>query len=155
MKSIIFALLPVWFLFSGFAPAQEYEEAATLSFVVLKDDNGKPIRNASVVLHPVGKDGKQQRGGIELKADAEGRAGYDGIPYGKLRVQVLATGFQTFGQDYEVDKSKLDIVVRLKRPQGQYSIYQAHPEEEKKDEQKKEEQKKDDKPAEDGSKPKQ
>jgi hypothetical protein len=82
-----------------------------------------------VVLHPVKKDGKQDRGGLELKADAEGRAAYDGVPYGKMRVQVLANGFQTFGQDYEIDKPKMDIVIRLKRPQGQYSIYESHPEE--------------------------
>ena len=29
------------------------DPAAALSFVVLKDDNGKPVRNAAVVLHPV------------------------------------------------------------------------------------------------------
>jgi hypothetical protein len=143
-KRTILALAAI-LLFSSVAviAQQQYEDAATLSFVVLKDDNGKPVRNAAVVLHPVGKGGKQERGGIELKADAEGRAGYDGIPYGKLRVQVLATGFQTFGQDYEVDKPKLDIVVRLKRPQGQYSIYENHPGQ-KPDENK--DEKKDDKP---------
>jgi hypothetical protein len=153
MKKAMLALAVFWLISSALVFAQEYEEAATLSFVVLKDDNGKPIRNAAVVLHPVAKDGKQQRGGLELKADAEGRAAYDGIPYGKLRVQVLATGFQTFGQDYEVDKPKLDIVIRLKRPQGQYSIYQNHPDEKPPAE--KQEEKKDDKPADDGSKPKQ
>src|SRR5258707_12380771 len=103
MKKASVALLAVWLIWCGLLSSQEYEEAYTLRFVILKDDNGKPIRNASVVLHPVGKNGKQQRGGLELKADAEGRAAYDGIPYGKLRVQVLANGFQTFGQDYEVD----------------------------------------------------
>ena len=67
---------------------------AKLNFVVVKDYNGKPIRNASVVLHPVGKKGKQERGGIELKCDANGKANYDGVPYGKLRVQVLILGFR-------------------------------------------------------------
>ena len=142
------------FLLGGAALAQdEYEPVATLTFVVLKEYNGKPVRNASVVLHPVKKDGKQERGGLELKADAEGRAAYDGIPYGKLRVQVLANGFQTFGQDYEVDKPKIDIVIKLKRPQGQYSIYESHTED-KKPEDSKPEDKKDEKPADGASKPK-
>jgi hypothetical protein len=116
---------------------EEDEPVARLNFVILKDYNDKPIRNASVVLHPVKKDGKQEKGGLELKADADGRAAYDGIPYGKLRVQVLANGFQTFGQDYQIDKPKLDIVIKLKRPQGQYSIYENHTEQksdDKKDE---------------------
>ena len=118
---------------AAFAQQEDDDQVANLSFVILKDYNGQPIRNASVVLHPVKKDGKQERGGLELKADAEGRAAYDGIPYGKLRVQVLANGFQTFGQDYQIDKPKLDIVIKLKRPQGQYSIYDNHTDNKKDD----------------------
>jgi hypothetical protein len=59
-------------------------------FSVVKDDNGKPVRNAAVVLHPVNPKGKQERGGLELKTDPEGKANFEGIPYGMLRVQVLA-----------------------------------------------------------------
>jgi len=97
---------------------------SALSFVVLKDDNGKPVRNAGVVLHSVGKNGKQDRGGLELKTDAEGKASFDGVPYGKLRIQVLATGFQTYGEDYDINQPNMVITVKLKRPEGQYSIYQ-------------------------------
>lgn len=97
-----------------------------LKFVVVKDYNGKPVRNAAVVLHPVGKKGKQARGGLELKTDGDGRTNIDGIPYGPLRIQVLAPGFQTFGEDYEIDKPALEITVKLKRPGGQYSIYDNH-----------------------------
>jgi len=100
---------------------------ATLSFVVLKDSNGKPVRNASVVLHLVGDKGKQEKGDLELKTDLDGKASYDGVPYGKLRVQVLATGFQTFGEDYEVHQPTMEISIKLKRPVGQYSIYESHP----------------------------
>jgi hypothetical protein len=97
---------------------------AVLNFVVLKDDNGKPVRNAGVVMHSVGKNGKQDRGGLELKTDAEGKASFDGVPYGKLRIQVLATGFQTYGEDYDINQPNMVITVKLKRPEGQYSIYQ-------------------------------
>ena len=87
-------------LMAGMAFAQDDEEMAVVNFIVLKDANGKPLRNASVVMHPVGKTGKQSRGGLELKCDAEGKASFDGVPYGKLRIQVLAPGFQTYGEDY-------------------------------------------------------
>jgi len=107
------------------------DDMAVLNFVVIRDYSGKPIRNASVVMHPVEKNGKQSRGGLQIKTDADGKASFDGVPFGKLRVQVLATGFQTFGNDYAIDKPSMEITVRMKRPVGQYSIYEDHPEEKK------------------------
>ena len=44
-----------------------------------------------------------------------------------------ATGFQTFGDDYAVDKPSMEITVKMKRPAGQYSIYEDHPDEKKND----------------------
>jgi hypothetical protein len=108
-------------------------EEALLKFLVLRDYNGKPVRNAGVVMHPVKKDGTQSRGGLELKTDSEGRTSFDGVPYGKLRVQVLAPGFQTFGEDYDINQREMEITVRLKRPQKQYSIYEDHPNDKKDD----------------------
>ena len=116
-------------LVASLALAQD--DMAVLNFIVIRDYSGKPIRNASVVMHPVEKNGKQSRGGLQIKTDADGKASFDGVPFGKLRVQVLATGFQTFGEDYAIDKPTMEITVRMKRPQGQYSIYEDHPEEKK------------------------
>ena len=111
----------------GLAAAQDLDDdegpMSDLRFVVVKDYNGKPVRNAAVVLHPVSRKGKQSRGGMELKTDNDGRTNIDGIPYGPLRVQVLAPGFQTFGEDYEINKPELEITVKLKRPAGQYTTY--------------------------------
>jgi len=104
---------------------------ATLNFIVLKDDNGRPVRNAGVVIHIVNEKGRQEKGDLELKTDLDGKASYEGIPYGKLRVQVLATGFQTFGADYDINRPTLKISIRLKRPVSQYSIYETHPNESK------------------------
>ncbi len=111
------------------------EPTAVMNFLIVREENGKPVRNAAVIMHPVNAHGQQSRGGLELKTDPDGKTSFDGIPYGKLRVQVLASGFQTFGEDYEVNQAKMDLTIKLKRPQGQYSIYQDHPEE-KKDEKK-------------------
>jgi Carboxypeptidase regulatory-like domain len=122
---VVFFLLGV----VGSAVAQkdkEDEPTAWLNFVVVKDDSGKPVRNAAVIMHPVSTQGKQQRGGMELKTDVDGKTNFDGIPYGKLRVQVLAQGFQTYGEDFDIDKPKMDFTIKLKRPQQQYSIYDDH-----------------------------
>ena len=103
------------------------EPTCWIYFTVVKDENGKPVRNAAVVMHPVNAAGKQERGGMELKTNPEGKADFDGVPYGKLRVQVLAPGYQTYGEDFDIEKDKTEITVKLKRPQGQYSVYDDHP----------------------------
>ena len=126
----------------GSARAQDDEgPMSALRFVVVRDSDGKPVRNAEVVLHPVKRKGKQAKGEMELKTDAEGRTNIDGIPYGPLRVQVLAPGFQTFGEDYKIDKAEMEITVKLKRPGGQYSVYENHGDEKKPDDQKPAQQK--------------
>jgi hypothetical protein len=109
------------------------DPTAAMDFLVIKDDNGKPVRNAAVIIHPVETNGKQSRGGLELKTDIDGKTSFDGVPYGVLRVQVLASGFQTYGEDFTVDRAKLSLTIKLKRPQGQYSLYQDHPEEKNND----------------------
>lgn len=119
MVGLGIAVSPAW--------AQEHDEyegpMSNMHFVVVRDSNGKPIKNAAVVLHPVKKNGKQEMGGMELKTGEDGRAGIDGIPYGPLRVQVLAPGLQTFGEDYEIKQPETEITVRLKPPAKQYSVY--------------------------------
>jgi hypothetical protein len=113
------------------------DKYANLNFLVVRADNGKPIRNASIVLHPVAKDGRQKHSGYELKTDPDGKASFEGAPYGKLRVQVLIRGFQTFGDDFVINQPNQEITIKLKRPQNQYSIYEDKPKpEEKKPEEK-------------------
>lgn len=114
---------------AGAAVAQKDKDTEPTSFLyfqVIKEDNGKPVRNAAVIMHAVNAKGKQERGDMELKTDPDGKTSFDGIPYGMVRVQVLASGFQTFGEDYDIEKAKTEITIKLKRPQGQYSVYDDH-----------------------------
>ena len=127
---------------AGSMAAQDEEgPQSSVKFVVVRESSGKPVKNAAVVMHPVNRKGKQERGGMELKTDTEGKTGFDGIPYGPLRVQVLAHGYQTFGEDYNINKPEMEIKITLKRPQEQYSVYDDHAEPKKEPEQKKPEQK--------------
>jgi Carboxypeptidase regulatory-like domain len=130
MRKIVIGFVTAVLLGSA---ALAQDDMAVLNFIIIRDYNGKPVRNASVVMHPVEKNGKQSKGGLQIKTDTDGKASFDGVPYGKLRVQVLATGFQTFGDDYAIDKPTMEITVKMKRPAGQYSIYEDHPEEKKDD----------------------
>jgi len=104
-------------------PASAGDKASNLKFVVLKDSNGKPVRNASVILHTVDKDGRQGKGGLQIKTNSDGKCEMPAIPYGKLRVQVIATGMQTYGQDVEINQPEQEFVIKLKTPRDQYTIY--------------------------------
>jgi len=59
---------------AGFALAQsDNGPTSSLRFVVVRDSDGKPVRNSEIVLHPVNSKGKQGNNGeMELKTDAEG-----------------------------------------------------------------------------------
>lgn len=131
MRKIIFAAIALLMFGSATAAVaqkdKDEEPTSWIYFTVIKDDNGKPVRNAAVIMHPVDENGKQERGDLELKTDPEGKANFDGLPYGTVRVQVLAHGFQTYGDDFQISKAKTEVTIKLKRPQGQFSIYQDHP----------------------------
>ena len=94
-----------------------------LSFVVIKDAGGKPVKYASVILHGVDTKGRQLREGLQLKTDSDGKAQAGGVPYGKVRVQVFARGLQTYGEDFDLAEPTKEITIKLKQPQGQYSVY--------------------------------
>ncbi len=99
--------------------------SATIKVTVLKADNGKPITNAAVIFHPI--EGDKDKGALELHTDDEGKALIDVIPIGDtVRLQVIANGFQTYGQDFKIDKDQMSMEVHLNRPVAEYSIYQKH-----------------------------
>lgn len=102
---------------------KEKNQDATINFLVVRASNGKPVRNAAVVLHEVDERGHQSKGGYELKTGLDGKTSFDGAPYGKLRVQVLAPGLQTFGQDYDISQPVHDLTIKMNPPQKQYSVY--------------------------------
>ncbi|MFP5277183.1 MAG: hypothetical protein ACLGPM_08705 [Acidobacteriota bacterium] len=99
--------------------------SSTITVTVLKADNGKPIRNASVIFHPI--QGDHDQGGMELKTDGDGKATIDVIPIGDtILLQIIAPGFQTYGGKYQVEKAEMAMTLRLNRPVAAYSIYKDH-----------------------------
>jgi len=113
------ALFVVLMMAAGMAQ----HKSATLQFIVIKDENGKPVRNAEIVLHGVDKHGKQRSDGLELKTHEDGKAEISGIPFGKIRVQVIAHGLRTFREDYDINQPSHEITIKMQKPQEQYTIY--------------------------------
>ena len=93
-----------------------------IEVTILRDANGKPIENASVIFHVDG-----DKGNMELKSNEDGKSVIDVLPMGStIRLQVIAKGYQTYGEDFKIDKPEMAFEVKMKRPGEQYSIYKNH-----------------------------
>jgi len=93
-----------------------------IEVTVLKKFNGKPIMNAAVVFNST-MDGKDE-GNLEVKTDPDGKATIDVIPTGStVRVQVIAPGFATFAEEYQVNDPTKEISIAMVRPKEQISSY--------------------------------
>ena len=93
-----------------------------IEVTVIRDVDSKPIENASVIFHLDG-----DKGNMELKTNEDGKSIIDVLPTGStMRLQIIAKGFQTYGQDYKIDKTDMAFGIRMKRPGEQYSIYKPH-----------------------------
>ena len=96
--------------------------------IAVKNDVGKPVEQASVVVrflkgHSVMKLGKGIRKEWELHTNQEGIAKIPPIPQGTILIQVIAKNYQTFGQTFDVDEQDKTIEVKLNPPQKQYSAH--------------------------------
>jgi Carboxypeptidase regulatory-like domain len=90
--------------------------------MVVRDDDSKPIENAAVVFQLEG-----EKGNMELKTNEDGKSTIDVLPLGStMQLQVIAKGYQTYGEQYKIDKAEMTFAIRLKRPAEQYSIYKNH-----------------------------
>lgn len=101
-------------------------ETMKIIISVVRATTGKPIPNAAVIFHPVNEKGNSE-GAMELKTDLEGKTQLDVIPIGStVRLQIIANGFQTFGNDYIANADSKEITIKMQRPTSQYSIYKGN-----------------------------
>ncbi len=96
--------------------------------IEVKTFAGRPIDRATVVVRfvegrSVAKFGKKIRTHWELRTNQEGVAKIPPIPQGKILIQVIAKGYQTFGNTFEVEEEEKTIEVKLNPPQPQYSAH--------------------------------
>jgi len=95
-----------------------------VEITVVRASDSRPIENAAVIFH-VDMDG--DKGNMELKTNEDGKSVIDVLPIGSvMRLQIIAKGFQTYGQDYKIDKPEMAFDVKMRRPTEQYSIYKDH-----------------------------
>ncbi len=97
--------------------------------IEVKNPNGKPVDNASVIVkfvegRSIAKFGAKNRKEWDLKTNQEGIAKIPSIPQGKILIQIIAKNYQTFGQTFDVQEDEKTIEIKLNPPQPQYT---AHP----------------------------
>src|ERR1700733_16152059 len=107
--------LPAWMLGAD-------EPQTVITVHVTKQLNDKPLENAYGFLDFLGdrqalKFGKREKLHWEMRTNLEGIAHFPGIRRGKVRVQVIATDYQTFGQVLDLDEAEKKIDVKLLPPQ--------------------------------------
>ncbi len=97
--------------------------------VEVKNLSDKPIERASVVVRfvegrSIAKFGKNVITRWEMRTNQEGVARIPTIPQGKILIQVIAKGYQTFGKTFDVNEEEKTIEVKLNPPQPPYSAHQ-------------------------------
>jgi hypothetical protein len=88
---------------------------------------GRPIDRADVVVRFVrGKTLfklKKLRTTWELRTNQEGLAKVPEIPQGTILIQIIAKGYQTYGQNFDVDEPEKNLEIKMHPPQEQYSAH--------------------------------
>ena len=119
----VFLLLPAYL-----APthmAAEEEETTRLTVRVVSETNDKPVNDAHVVVRFVTARTlrRDKRTSWEAKTNQRGTLVLTQIPYGEVKVQVIARGYQTYGEQYELNKPEQQLTIQLKLPGEQVSGY--------------------------------
>lgn len=124
--SILF-LLP-FFLCAQDKPADSKAKPDTapkeihLTIVVTDADGKKPVDSASVYVKfaEERKFGKDKKIEMNLKTNLSGVVHVPVIPPGRFLVQVIAPGWKTFGEYYDVSQTDQTINIELARPPKWY-----------------------------------
>ncbi|MBN9661259.1 MAG: carboxypeptidase regulatory-like domain-containing protein [Acidobacteria bacterium] len=96
--------------------------------IEVKTYTEKPIDRASVIVkfspgRNYVKLGKRTHTAWQMKTNQEGVAKIPPLPQGNILIQVIAKGYQTFGQTFEVNEAERTIEVKLNAPQPQVSAH--------------------------------
>lgn len=93
-----------------------------LTIIVTGGEEKKPVDSASVYIRYVEehKHGKDKKVEMNLKTNQEGVCHVPVIPPGKFVVQVIAEGWKTYGEYYELNQSEQTINIALVRPPKWY-----------------------------------
>ena len=110
-------------------PVFGFEGERTRLQVKVTNLEGKPVDRASVVVNFVHgrnyiKLGKKQMTHWETRTNQDGIVKLPDMPQGQVLIQVIAKGYQTHGEKYDLDSGEKTIDIKLNPPQPQYSAHE-------------------------------
>jgi hypothetical protein len=93
-----------------------------LTIVVTGGDEKKPVDSASVYIRFVEehKHGRDKKIEMNLKTNQSGICHVPVIPPGKFVIQVIAEGWKTYGEYYDINQTEQTININLARPPKWY-----------------------------------
>ncbi len=123
----------IWVVLAALAlvlpAARAADDDTTVLRIEVKTLGGKPIERASVIVQfvegrSIAKFGKRIQRRWDTRTNTEGVVRLPSVPQGKVLIQVVAKGFQTFGKEFEILDPEKTVEIRLNPPQPQYSVHQ-------------------------------
>jgi hypothetical protein len=104
------------------AKADSGSKEVRLTIVVTGGEDKKPVDSASVYIryveeHKYGKDKKIE---MNLKTNQSGVCHVPVFPPGKFVIQVIADGWKTYGEYYDINQTEQTINITLVRPPKWY-----------------------------------
>ena len=123
---IVAALLLVATQLAGQNAAEQKDDANTrLTLQVLNETNKQPVVGAHVVVRFTEERllRRDKRVSWEAKTNRKGEIVLSDLPTGNVKVQVIAKGFQTYGDQHDLEKPQEKVTILLQPPKGQMSAY--------------------------------
>ena len=104
------------------AKGKSASDTVRLTIVVTAGEEKKPVDSASVYVRFVEgrKFAKDKKIEMNLKTDVSGVCHSPEIPQGKILIQVIAPGWKTFGEYYDVNEPERTINIELAHPPKWY-----------------------------------
>jgi hypothetical protein len=102
--------------------ASSRDGVSRLRIEVTGGDANRPVSNASVYLkfsedRKILKDRHHE---LDLKTNDEGVTRSPEIPMGKLLIQIVASGWKTYGEYFDINQSEQTVTIHLVRPVTPY-----------------------------------
>jgi hypothetical protein len=91
--------------------------------IQVNDPNDHPVTNASVYVRYYMSGGflrHEKLAELSFKTNQEGSVKIPAIPQGKVMIQVIATGWHTYGKWYDMDKEEESVSIKLEQPPHWY-----------------------------------
>lgn len=106
------------------SPKGKKSESPTVRLrIVVTGNTDKPVSNASVYVRynvPGGLLHKDKLAELDLKTSQDGSVKVPAVPQGKVLIQVIATGWHTYGKWYDFDQDEESVEIKLEAPPHWY-----------------------------------